>query len=130
MSFALAASTFSPILVLGVWWRKLTWVGAVAGMIVGGGLVLAGLVISTISSLSGNWAPGVVTQPAIITVPAAFFTVMLVSKMTPSKIPPDVAQVRLRMHAPDGLGLTRDRAVASFGTAEERARLADGRHRK
>jgi hypothetical protein len=56
--------------------------------------------------------------------------VLLVSKMTPSKIPPDVAQVRLRMHAPDGLGLTRDRAVASFGTAEERARLADGRHRK
>ncbi|HYQ68741.1 cation acetate symporter [Actinophytocola sp.] len=130
MSFALAASTFSPILVLGVWWRKLTWVGAMAGMIVGGGLVLAGLVISTISSLTGNWAPGVITQPAIITVPAAFVTVLLVSKMTPSKIPPDVAQVRLRMHAPDGLGLTRDRAVASFGTAEERARLADGRHRK
>ena len=57
-------------------------------------------------------------------------TVLLVSKMTPTKIPSDVAQVRLRMHAPDGLGLTRDRAVASFGTAEERSRLADGRHRK
>jgi len=130
MSFALAASTFSPILLLGVWWRKLTWVGAAAGIVVGGGLTLTALVISTISGLTGGWAPGWVSQPAIITVPSAFLAVFLVSKMTPAKVPSDVAQVRLRMHAPDGLGLTRDRAVASFGTAEERSRLADGRHRK
>jgi hypothetical protein len=72
----------------------------------------------------------VFSQPALITVPVAFLTVVLVSKATPAKIPSDVAQIRLRMHAPDNLGLTRDRAVASFGTAEERSRLADGRHRK
>ncbi|MFL6119747.1 cation acetate symporter [Actinophytocola sp.] len=130
MSFALAASTFSPILLLGVWWRKLTWVGAAAGIVVGGGLTLTALVISVVSSLTGDWAPGWVEQPALITVPAAFLAVLLISKMTPAKIPPDVAQVRLRMHAPDNLGLTRDRAVASFGTDEERSRLADGRHRK
>jgi Na+(H+)/acetate symporter ActP len=130
MSFALAASTFSPILLLGVWWRKLTWVGAAAGIVVGGGLVLTSIVISTISGLSDNSVPGVISQPALITVPVAFVTVIVISKMTPQKIPGDVAQVRLRMHAPDGLGLTRDRAVASFGTAEERSRLADGRHRK
>ncbi len=130
MSFALAASTFSPILLLGVWWRRLTWVGAAAGILVGGGLTLAALVISTISGLTGGWAPGWIDQPAIITVPIAFAVVYMISKMTPQKIPADVAQVRLRMHAPDGLGLTRDRAVASFGTAEERSRLADGRHRK
>ncbi|HSK96335.1 MAG TPA: cation acetate symporter, partial [Euzebyales bacterium] len=102
MSFALAASTFSPILLLGVWWRKLTWVGAVAGIFVGGGLGLPALVISTISGLTSNWAPGWLSQPALFTVPAAFLTVLLVSKMTPTKIPSDVAQVRLRMHAPDG----------------------------
>lgn len=130
MSFALAASTFCPILLLGVWWRKLTWVGAAAGMIVGGGMVLAALVINTISRLTGDWAPSVFGQPALITVPVAFLTVIIVSKATPAKIPADVAQVRLRMHAPDNLGLTRDRAVASFGTAEERSRLTDGRHRK
>ncbi len=130
MSFALAASTFCPILLLGVWWRKLTWVGAAAGMVVGGGLVLTALVVNTISRLTGNWAPSVFSQPALITVPVAFLTVLIVSKATPTKIPSDVAQIRLRMHAPDNLGLTRDRAVASFGTAEERSRLADGRHRK
>jgi Na+(H+)/acetate symporter ActP len=130
MSFALAASTFSPILLLGVWWRKLTWVGAMAGIIIGGGLTLTALVLSTVSGLTGNWAPGWLNQPAIITVPIAFAVVILISKMTPQKIPADVAQVRLRMHAPDGLGLTRDRAVASFGTPEERSQLTDGRHRK
>ncbi|MFC4854801.1 cation acetate symporter [Actinophytocola glycyrrhizae] len=130
MSFALAASTFCPILLLGVWWRKLTWVGAAAGMVVGGGLVLTALVVNTISNLTGGWAPGVFGQPALITVPVAFLTVIIVSKATAARIPADVAQIRLRMHAPDNLGLTRDRAVASFGTAEERSRLADGRHRK
>ncbi|MGB3443425.1 MAG: cation acetate symporter [Actinophytocola sp.] len=130
MSFALAASTFCPVLLLGVWWRRLTWVGAAAGMVVGGGLVLTALVINTISGLTGNWAPAELGQPALVTVPVAFLTVILVSKATATRIPADVAQIRLRMHAPDNLGLTRDRAVASFGTAEERSRLADGRHRK
>ncbi len=130
MSFALAASTFCPVLLLGVWWRKLTWVGAAAGMVVGGGLVLAALVVHTVSGLTGNWAPSVFGQPALITVPVAFLTVVLVSKATQNRLPPDVAQMRLRMHAPDNLGFIRDRAVASFGTAEERSRLADGRHRK
>ncbi|MGH3876131.1 MAG: cation acetate symporter [Actinophytocola sp.] len=130
MSFALAASTFCPVLLLGVWWRKLTWVGAAAGMIVGGGLVLASLVLNTVSGFTGDWAPAVLGQPALITVPIAFLTVILVSKATSSHIPADLAQIRLRMHAPDGLGFIRDRAVARFGTAEERARLADGRHRK
>ncbi len=130
MSFALAASTFCPVLLLGVWWRKLTWVGAAAGMVVGGGLVLTALVVNTVSGFTGGWAPSLFSQPALITVPIAFLTVIMVSKATQAKLPTDVAQVRLRMHAPDGLGFIRDRAVARFGTAEERARMADGRHRK
>ena len=41
--FALAASTFCPLLVLGIWWRGLTPPGAVAGVATGG--VLAGSAI-------------------------------------------------------------------------------------
>jgi hypothetical protein len=99
-------------------------------MIVGGGLVLTSLVLGTVSQFTGYWAPAVFGQPALITVPIAFLVVVLVSLATQRSLPPDLAQVRLRMHAPDGLGFIRDRAVARFGTAEERARLADGRHRK
>ena len=35
-AFAVAASTFCPLLLLGIWWRRLSWVGAVAGLLVGG----------------------------------------------------------------------------------------------
>ena len=31
-----AASTFCPLIVLGIWWRRLTDVGAIAGMLTGG----------------------------------------------------------------------------------------------
>lgn len=130
MSFALAASTFFPLLVLGIWWRKLTWPGALAGMIVGGGLVLAALVVNIVSGYSGDWAPWFADQPALITVPAAFLTTYLVSKATSYGVPEDVNGVMLRMHAPDPLGFMRDRAIARFGQAEDKARSASGRHRK
>jgi Na+(H+)/acetate symporter ActP len=130
MSFALAASTFAPVLLLGIWWRKLTWVGAAAGILVGGGLVLTALTLSTVSGYTGGWAWPVLSQPAIITVPVAFLTVIIVSKATRRTLPPDVNRIRLRMHAPDRLGFIRDRDIARFGTAEERARLANGRHRQ
>ena len=35
-SFAVAASTLCPLLVLGIWWRGLTSVGAACGLVVGG----------------------------------------------------------------------------------------------
>ena len=36
LAFAVAASTFGPLLVLGIWWRGLTPAGAVAGLLTGG----------------------------------------------------------------------------------------------
>ncbi len=130
VTFALAASTFCPVLLLGIWWRKLTWVGAGAGMIVGGGLVIGAIVLDVVSRYTGDWAPSFVKQPALITVPIAFFVVIMVSKATHRRLPNDTSRTLLRMHAPDPLGFIRDRDVARFGTAEERARLADGRHRR
>src|SRR5690606_23132834 len=37
LAFAVAASSFCPLLLLGIWWRRLTWPGAVAGLVTGGG---------------------------------------------------------------------------------------------
>ena len=48
-------------------------------------------------------------RPAIATVPAAFLTMVLVSRMTRSEVPADVDDVLLRLHAPERLGLTHDR---------------------
>jgi Na+(H+)/acetate symporter ActP len=122
LSFALAASTFCPVLVVGIWWRRLTWVGAAAGMVVGGGLVLVALALNIVSEYTGGWAPWPVVQPALISVPAAFAAVFLGSLCTANLIPPDVNRILLRLHAPDPLGLTRDRDVARFGEG------SSGRH--
>ncbi|HET6703530.1 cation acetate symporter [Amycolatopsis sp.] len=131
LTFALAASTFSPLLVLGIWWRKLSWPGALAGMFVGGGLVLAALVVNVVSGYTGGWAPWFVNQPALITVPVAFVTTYLVSRVTGYGRPEHVHDIMLRLHAPDPLGFMRDRAVARFGQAEEKTRVPGrGRHRK
>ncbi|MFC7714736.1 sodium/solute symporter [Nonomuraea recticatena] len=37
LAFAVAASSFCPLLVLGIWWRRLSSTGALAGLFVGGG---------------------------------------------------------------------------------------------
>jgi Na+(H+)/acetate symporter ActP len=130
MSFALAASTFCPLLVLGIWWRKLTWAGAMAGICVGGGLVIAALVFNVISGYTTGWSPWFLEQPALFTVPAAFLVTILVSLGTARSRPDDLNAVMLQLHAPDPLGFMRDRAIARFGKAEERVRMGKGRHRK
>ncbi|MFE0022157.1 cation acetate symporter [Amycolatopsis sp. NPDC059021] len=130
MTFALAASTFCPLLVLGIWWRKLSWPGAMAGMTVGGGLVLAALITNIVSGYTGGWAPWFTNQPALISVPVAFLTTYLVSRVTGYGRPEHVHDIMLRLHAPDPLGFMRDRAVARFGQAEEKTRTGKGKHRK
>ena len=37
LAFAVAASSFCPLLVLGIWWRRLTDAGAMAGLLAAAG---------------------------------------------------------------------------------------------
>ncbi|MFO7191490.1 cation acetate symporter [Thermocrispum agreste] len=77
--FTVAASTFSPLLVLGIWWPRLTAPGAICG--VAAGLLSSSGAIAV--TLFGPPLPGVlailVTQPAMWTVPLAAVTMVLVS---------------------------------------------------
>ncbi|MFC0429352.1 cation acetate symporter [Kutzneria buriramensis] len=125
MALAMAASTFCPVLMLGIWWRGLTWVGAGVGMVLGGSMVAVALIGNIVSGYTGNWAPAVLQQPALITVPVAFLTMIIVSKATSRRRPEDVNRIMLRLHAPDPLGFTRDRDVLRFGEGQ-----TDGRHRR
>ena len=107
--FAVAASTFCPLLVLGIWWRRLTAAGATAGVLTGG-LLSVGAVAVSLSGMSVDDPLGVLLRrPAIVTVPAAFLMMIVVSRLTPRRRPADAEQVMLRMHAPERLGLSRDR---------------------
>jgi Na+(H+)/acetate symporter ActP len=107
--FAVAASTFCPLLVLGIWWRGLTARGAVAGVLAGGVLSTSAVLASLLVRLPSGLAGVLIYRPAIVTVPVAFLTMTVVSRLTRSEVPSDVDDQLLRLHAPERLGLTHDR---------------------
>jgi Na+(H+)/acetate symporter ActP len=95
-AFAVAASTFCPLLVLGIWWRRLTARGALVGMAVGlvssAGVMAAGLV----AGLDPGVPALLLAQPALWSVPLAFTTMVVVSlRGTP---PAGAASAMLRLH--------------------------------
>ena len=106
-AFALAASTFCPLLLLGIWWEGLTARGAGAGLVVGSlvssGLIFLGLAIET----SSTTVDELLSQPAVISVPLAFATMVLGSLIGRGRAPAGADAQLLALHAPEGLGLER-----------------------
>ena len=95
-AFAVAASTFCPLLVLGIWWPRLTAQGAIVGMVVG---LLASAGVIGVDLVLGS-PPGlaeiVLGQPALWSVPLAFATMMLVSLR--GRPPSWASAAMLRLH--------------------------------
>ncbi|GAA3761337.1 sodium/solute symporter [Salinactinospora qingdaonensis] len=97
--FTVAAATFCPLLVLGVWWARLTAAGAISG-------VLAGLLASSSAiamALFGppldGWREILITQPAPWAVPLAFVTMVTVSLW--GRPAPWARTAMLRLHLDD-----------------------------
>jgi len=107
--FAVAAATFCPLLVLGVWWRGLTPAGATAGLLVGAVLSGVGVGFALAGAVPEGSLGVLLLRPAAVAVPAAFLTMVLVSRATRTAIPLDVDRTLLQLHAPERLGLSRDR---------------------
>jgi cation/acetate symporter len=109
-AFAIAASSFAPLVVLGIWWRGLTARGAIAGMLAGALSATAAVSFTLFGpSLDTNgWASTILAQPAIWTIPIGFVSMITISKLTRSSAPSDVAGMMLNMHLPEALGLARD----------------------
>ncbi|HEX6391465.1 MAG TPA: hypothetical protein VFZ89_18520, partial [Solirubrobacteraceae bacterium] len=105
-AFALAASTFCPLLLLGIWWTGLTARGAAAGLAVGTA-VSSGAIFTSLLTGGGE----LLEQPAVASVPLAFLTMWLVSRATASQAP-DPAPHMLALHAPEGLGFDTARLAA------------------
>jgi Na+(H+)/acetate symporter ActP len=103
LAFAVAASSFCPLLVLGIWWRGLTDVGAAAGVVVGGGAAVAAVLVTVFGSGVTGWPAVLVAQPAAWTVPLAFAVMVLGSWATRGRVPGDIGVTMLRLHAPEGL---------------------------
>jgi Na+(H+)/acetate symporter ActP len=118
-AFALAAATLCPLLLLGVWWRRLTWPGAVAGIAVGGGATLAAIVLHVAGVGHSGWPGVLLALPAVWTVPLGFVAMVSGSLLSPSAEPSDVTGDLLRMHLPEDLA----RATGGFSV---RRRAAQG----
>jgi Na+(H+)/acetate symporter ActP len=109
LAFAVAASTLCPLLVLGIWWRGLTAVGAVWGLVVGGLMSATAVTVAVAGGIDddvlGGWPAVMVGYPAAVSVPIAFATMIVASRLTRSAVPLDVAQIFARMHVPERLGM-------------------------
>ncbi|MGN1402674.1 MAG: cation acetate symporter [Bacillus sp. (in: firmicutes)] len=93
LAFTVAASTFTPIFILGIWWRGMTEKGAIAGLLIG---------LSV--SMYMIFLPGTLPEflqfkiPGIITVPVGFLSVYIVSKLD-RKVPADVNEFMQKVHS-------------------------------
>ncbi|MFF9405502.1 cation acetate symporter [Streptomyces anandii] len=103
LAFAVSASSFCPLLVLGIWWRRLTPPGAAAGMLAGGGGALVAVAV-TMAGLPGTGGlHALLAWPALWSVPLGFLTMILVSLATPGRVPPRAAATLARFHLPEQL---------------------------
>jgi len=83
--YSIAASACFPVLVMSMFWRRLTTIGAVTGGSVGLAMSVGLIVIgpSVWVQVLGNAEPIIpLSQPAIISLPAAFISMIVVSLLT------------------------------------------------
>ena len=90
-AFSIAGACFFPALVLGIFWRRATRQGAIAGMLVGLGLTLYYLVGVKFLDMEKWWGIGDVSA-GVFGIPAGFATIVLVSLLTRA---PDAATRQL-----------------------------------
>jgi Na+(H+)/acetate symporter ActP len=103
LAFAVSASSFCPLLVLGIWWRRLTPPGAAAGMLVGGGSAFAAVAATMAGFPRTGPLHALLAWPALWSVPLGFLTMVLVSLATPGRVPAGTAAILARFHLPEEL---------------------------
>ena len=108
LAFAMAAATFCPLLVLGIWWRGLTDVGAIAGLVVGGALTGPRR-----ARQPGHRPHRRLVRRAGRASPrrgrsrSSFATMIVVSRMTPHRRPAHASRFMVRLHTPETVQLDR-----------------------
>jgi len=107
LAFAVAASTFCPLLLLGIWWRGLTAPGAMAGLIAGGATSVAAVGATMFGVSAPGFLGAALSQPAALTVPLSFAVMLVGSRLTRAQLPRHLSQTMVRLHAPEQLHLDR-----------------------
>jgi cation/acetate symporter len=102
-AFAVGAGAFVPMLLTGIWWKKTTERGALAGMLVGGLGSFFFIIMNILKQLGHLPSEGVLafvgslTFPTLFTFPAALLTIIIVSKID-GQLPKNVDEIWMRIH--------------------------------
>lgn len=108
MVFTFAASSLAPVLLLGIWWARLTVRGAAAGLISGAAISLSALAFGMM--LGQGTASAVLLYPALWCIPLSFAVTVVVSVLDRGGPPAHTAAVLTRLHTPTrrttGLGVS------------------------
>ncbi len=99
-STSIAASSIAPLLVLGIWWPKLTRRGALAAIVIGGGASTAAVLISIFGRIDSGWPLAILGTPAVWSVPLAFAVGIGVSLRDQDQVA-DLGYKFALMHVPD-----------------------------
>ncbi|MEV6833030.1 cation acetate symporter [Streptomyces sp. NPDC051133] len=101
LAFAVSASSFCPLLVLGIWWRGLTPPGAIAGLLLGGGSALTAVTVTIAGGARTGWLHTLLAWPAVWSVPVGFAAMVLTSLATHDRVPAGTAATMARLHLPE-----------------------------
>lgn len=93
-AFAVAGSALTPVLVLGIWWRRTTAAGAGAGMMTGALLAVAMFIAA--GFMESSWVVDLFAAPTLVAAPAALMVTILVSLRTSP--PSGVEEAWVAMH--------------------------------
>jgi len=119
-AFAFGAGAFVPLLLTGIWWRQTTELGAISGMVVGGGGSLLFIFLNILKQLGHLGDAGVLaflgslTFPTLFTFPAAMLTVIIVSKLD-GRLPKNVDEIWMRIHGTASERNERDLGLHKIG---------------
>ncbi len=99
-STSIAASSIAPLLVLGIWWTRLTSNGALAAIVVGGGASTAAVLSTMLGLVDSGWPLAILGTPAVWSVPLAFAIGIVVSLRDRETVS-DLGYKFALMHVPD-----------------------------
>jgi len=102
-STSIAASSICPLLVLGIWWPRLTKRGAKAAVLLGGGASTGAVLVTMVGLVDDGWPLAILGTPAVWSVPLAFAAGIVVSLRDDDRVA-DLGHKFALMHLPERAG--------------------------
>jgi cation/acetate symporter len=120
-AFSVGGSAFVPMLLTGIWWKKTTERGAMAGIAVGLVGAITIILLNILQTLGVIGKTGVIgflgslTFPVLFTFPLALLTIIVVSKID-GQLPKNVDEIWMRIHGTAHERHERDLGLDKVGT--------------